>query len=105
VQPTEVSGNSGKEAKLAVQEKVTGDGQSEINMPDFDAEQTSKKNVKEKESKKSFMLFGETQFDGCHHRFGHLKGLRKNSPIPDECFGCPQILECLWAGKNKLEAE
>lgn len=48
-----------------------------------------------KEKKKSFFIFGKTSFEGCPHEFGHLRNLPKNAPIPDECFGCSQILECL----------
>lgn len=50
-----------------------------------------------KEKKKSFFIFGKTRFEGCPHEFGHLRKLPRNSPIPDECFGCSQILECLKA--------
>jgi len=50
--------------------------------------------------KKPSFLSSERQFEGCPHKFGHLKSLRKNAPIPDECFGCSQILECLMTGKK-----
>jgi len=30
----------------------------------------------------------------CAHHFGYLKTLPKNTPIPDECFGCTRIMEC-----------
>src|SRR3990170_2422011 len=53
-----------------------------------------KGNNKSKDSKKAFFLFGETEFNGCAFKRGYLKSLPKNEPIPDECFGCPQILEC-----------
>jgi hypothetical protein len=66
-----------------------------------DLKETKKKINKEEELRKSFFLFGERQFEGCPHKFGYLKSLRKNAPIPDECFGCPQILECLMTRKNK----
>jgi hypothetical protein len=55
----------------------------------------AKGNNKSKDSKKAFFLFGETEFNGCSFKLGHLKSLPKNKPIPDECFGCPQILECI----------
>jgi len=52
------------------------------------------------DQKKAFFLFGETEFNGCQFKLGRLKGLPKNKPIPDECFGCPQILECIaFSGK------
>jgi hypothetical protein len=56
---------------------------------------------KDKESKKSFLLFGKNDFEGCKHKFGHLGKLPKSTPIPEECFGCSQILECLVAKKGK----
>jgi hypothetical protein len=57
--------------------------------------------VRSKEEKKAFFLFGETEFNGCTFKLGYLKSLPKNKPIPDECFGCPQILECAALSGNK----
>ena len=54
-----------------------------------------------KQAKRSFFLFGETSFEGCPHKFGYLRTLPKNTPIPDECFGCSKILECLGSSKKK----
>jgi hypothetical protein len=51
--------------------------------------------------KKSFFLFGEKDFGGCPHKLGHLSTLPKSTPIPEECFGCPQILECIKLANNK----
>lgn len=31
----------------------------------------------------------------CLHFFGYLHTFPKNSPIPDECFGCEKIVDCL----------
>jgi len=36
----------------------------------------------------------------CLHQFGYLRTLPKNAPIPDECFGCPKIVECLVKAKH-----
>jgi len=36
----------------------------------------------------------------CLHQFGYLRTFPKNAPIPDECFGCPKIVECLINEKN-----
>jgi type IV secretory pathway VirB10-like protein len=55
----------------------------------------------EKEAKKAFFLFGKKDFAGCVHKFGYLKTVPRNTPIPDECFGCPRILECLMQTKSK----
>jgi len=57
----------------------------------------NQKAKKEKEAKKSFILFGKRDFEGCPHKFGYLKNLPRNTPIPDECFGCPKVVECLAA--------
>lgn len=32
----------------------------------------------------------------CAHEFGYLKNLPKKNPVPDECFGCPRTLRCLF---------
>ena len=55
----------------------------------------------DKEAKKSYFLFGERNFEGCPHKFGYLRSLPKNTPIPDECFGCSQIIECLRISENR----
>jgi len=39
---------------------------------------------------------GPADFQECVHHFGYLKNLPKNTPVPDECFGCKQILRCLF---------
>ena len=106
ITPTEISGNTTEEVTSAVQEEPTEASQPEVNQTGVNAlngnlEGTEKKNNKDKELKKSFFLFGERDFEGCPHKFGYLKSLRKNAPIPDECFGCPQILECLMTRKSK----
>jgi len=38
---------------------------------------------------------------GCIHHFGYLGTFPKNSPIPDECFGCEKIVECLVKPKSR----
>jgi len=37
----------------------------------------------------------------CIHHFGYLRSFPKNSPIPDECFGCEKIVDCLVNKKSK----
>jgi len=32
----------------------------------------------------------------CIHHFGYLSNQPKNTPVPDECFGCTKILRCLF---------
>jgi len=57
--------------------------------------------TQEKKKKKSFFLFGEQNFKGCHHNLGHLSTVARNVPIPEECFGCPELLECVKTKSNK----
>jgi len=40
---------------------------------------------------------------GCLHRFGYLRTLPKNKPIPDECLGCSRVVECLRNAKTRGE--
>lgn len=35
-------------------------------------------------------------FEKCIHDFGHLRNLPQNTAVPDECFGCPQVMRCLF---------
>ena len=35
-------------------------------------------------------------FQKCVHQFGYLEDMPKNTPIPDECFGCPKVLRCMF---------
>jgi len=37
-----------------------------------------------------------TDFQECVHHFGYLRNLPKGTPVPDECFGCKKILQCLF---------
>jgi hypothetical protein len=32
----------------------------------------------------------------CTHFFGYLRKIPKNVVMPDECFGCPKMMECLY---------
>lgn len=31
----------------------------------------------------------------CAHHFGYLRTLPKNTPIPSECLGCRQVVDCM----------
>jgi hypothetical protein len=99
--PIETSESVSEAVTPTVQEEPTEAVETEANAIDVEMDEAIKKNNKDKELKKSFFLFGEREFEGCPHKFGYLKSLRKNAPIPDECFGCPQILECLMTRKSK----
>jgi hypothetical protein len=60
---------------------------------------------KTKDNMKAYFLFGETQFKNCQHEFGYLKKKLKNKPIPDECFGCPKLLDCFETKSRKKKHE
>ena len=35
-------------------------------------------------------------FRGCVHQFGHLRSMPRNIAVPDECFGCPKVMRCMF---------
>ena len=37
---------------------------------------------------------------GCSHSYGFLAVRSKNSPIPQECLFCLQVVECLYKTKK-----
>jgi len=41
----------------------------------------------------AFDKMEETQ--ECAHFYGYLSGYPLDEPIPDECFGCPKVIECM----------
>jgi len=109
------SKKSGKRTTLAETQETTNEEPSPVvenqEIPEESTEtiqsganveiEEEQKKKKDKETKKSFFLFGKKDFEGCTHKFGYLRSLPKNTPIPDECFGCPRILECLVQSKSK----
>jgi len=38
----------------------------------------------------------EARPPGCPKFFGYLKRIPKNASLPDECFRCPKMVECLY---------
>ena len=36
----------------------------------------------------------------CSHSFGYLAVRPKNSPIPQECLCCLQVIDCLYKNKK-----
>jgi len=56
-----------------------------------------------KDDRKAFFLYGKANFEGCKFKYGYLKTMPKYKPIPDECFGCPHILECVGTNGKKSE--
>lgn len=57
---------------------------------------TQKENFDKQKSKTSSSTPPNTGFQNCVHEFGYLKDLPRNTPIPDECFGCPEVMQCLF---------
>jgi len=49
-------------------------------------------------------VFVPTKRD-CLHHFGYLRTFPKNSPIPDECFGCEKIVDCLVSKKSSRDVK
>jgi len=41
----------------------------------------------------------------CPHHFGYLSGFPLNQPIPEECFGCVNAIECMNQQRQVAEAE
>jgi hypothetical protein len=54
--------------------------------------QVPSKNTQEKLSATQPSTDGEK----CLHHFGYLKNLPKNTSVPDECYGCPKLMRCLF---------
>ena len=40
----------------------------------------------------------------CKYRFGYLRTLPKNEPIPDECLSCDKIIECKHSQAKTIES-
>jgi len=53
----------------------------------------------EKTTQSAKMELTPTRKD-CIHHYGYLHSLPKNTPIPDECFGCPKIVDCLVSANS-----
>jgi len=89
-----------KPTLTAEAEKLPKESGREVQTKPYTEPRENVERQKGKKEKKSFFLFGNSNFKGCSHEFGHLKNVPKSTPIPDECFGCPRILECLTNSKN-----
>jgi len=40
----------------------------------------------------------------CKYKFGYLRTLSKNAPIPDECYSCDKIIDCKHSKAKTLES-
>ena len=46
---------------------------------------------------KNYATKSQTNFQNCVYDFGYLRrSLPKNTSVPDECFGCPKAMQCLF---------
>jgi len=88
--------STGKDSPLTRQNNGT------VQIASMNMKANQKDNSKSKDRMKAFFLFGETEFDHCKFELGYLKKLPKNKPIPDECCGCPKILECIALTKKQV---
>lgn len=41
----------------------------------------------------------------CPHNFGYLSGYPKDQPIPEECFGCLNAMQCMNQKAESVTAE
>jgi len=55
-----------------------------------------KENSHAKKPKTSSPTQPNAESHNCAHEFGYLKDLPRNTPVPDECFGCPKVMQCLF---------
>ena len=60
---------------------------------------TSARDVQDAQKKPSSQM--DIDFAGCRHYLGHLSKLPKSMPIPNECFGCPDTLQCIRHANKK----
>jgi hypothetical protein len=75
-----------------------GQSTTESELPMTGQEKTSEKpkvSVKTAQEKIS-KTQSPTDFQECVHHFGYLRNQPKGTPVPDECFGCRKILQCLF---------
>lgn len=75
----------------------------------IDRTQLSRRNATTTAAVEKLKFQGEKKPSGkdkrdCPHFFGYVRNLPKNTPIPDDCLGCPWIVECLTAHAEKVEA-
>jgi hypothetical protein len=68
--------------------------------PKKDDPQTRKKD-KSVENRTPETVQSKESRSACSHHFGYLRTLPKNTSLPDECLGCPNIIECLTRERIK----
>jgi hypothetical protein len=50
-------------------------------------------------SRKNVRAKSQTDFRNCAHSFGYLRSIPRNTPVPDECLGCPSVVQCVFQSK------
>lgn len=56
-------------------------------------------------SKEHGMKQSQLSFTKCMHNLGYLENLPQNTPVPDECFGCPNVMRCLFPNVPTQQVE
>jgi len=84
---------------------VTKRSETKKTKPQSQAAETQETREKTKATLKTMKQKTDKQqpqngFQNCLHQFGYLKNLQKNTPVPDECFGCPKVMECLFPNEQ-----
>jgi len=83
---TQKKGQVATESQLPTQER-----EKLLEKPET-KDQTAKKKLSATQPSKGFRE--------CVHHFGYLKNLPQNTPVPDECFGCPKVMRCLFPNEQ-----
>jgi hypothetical protein len=72
----------------------------QVPLPPRLSKQISRRSVPEPEAI-SPLSHKSSEEKECPHQFGYLKSLPKNTQVPEECFGCQRIVECILNKKGK----
>jgi len=77
-----------KRSQSVAEPRLSADHQERLFGGPKKMEETAAEDSMKKQSAKGFQK--------CVHQFGYLRNMPKNTPIPDECFGCPKVLRCMF---------
>jgi len=84
------------------QKKGQAVAESRLPVPDRE-ESLEKSEIRDHGAKKKlFLKESSSGFQECVHHFGYLRNLPQNTPVPDECFGCPKVMQCLFLNEKDL---
>jgi len=79
---------SHKRSQSAAEPRLNVDDQQRLLGEPREVEETAAEDSIKKQSAEGFQK--------CVHQFGYLRNMPKNTSIPDECFGCPTVMRCLF---------